>query len=60
VRTRASEIACVGRNTQGVKLISLPGDESLAGVVKVEGLNGNGHDEVDADVDPTSDAAAPA
>ena len=45
VRTRASEIARVGRNTQGVKLISLPGDESLAGIVKVEGLNGNGDDE---------------
>jgi len=41
VRTRASEIACVGRNTQGVTLIRLPTDESLVGVVKVDALNGD-------------------
>jgi len=38
VRTRASEIARVGRNTQGVTLIRLPEDERLAGVVRVEPL----------------------
>jgi len=38
VRTRASEIARVGRNTQGVTLIRLPADEVLAGVVRVEAL----------------------
>jgi DNA gyrase subunit A len=36
VRTRAAEIAKVGRNTQGVTLIRLPQDETLAGVVAVE------------------------
>jgi DNA gyrase subunit A len=36
VRTRASEIAKVGRNTQGVTLIRLPADEALAGVVAVQ------------------------
>ena len=36
VRTRASEIARVGRNTQGVTLIRLPSDEALVGVVKVD------------------------
>jgi DNA gyrase subunit A len=36
VRTRAAEIAKVGRNTQGVTLIRLPQDEVLAGVVAVE------------------------
>ncbi|MFT3791342.1 MAG: DNA gyrase subunit A [Rudaea sp.] len=38
VRTRANEIAKVGRNTQGVTLIRLPGDESLVGVVAIESL----------------------
>jgi DNA gyrase subunit A len=38
VRTRASEIARVGRNTQGVTLIRLPADEALVGVVKLESL----------------------
>jgi DNA gyrase subunit A len=38
VRTRASEVARVGRNTQGVTLIRLPSDEVLVGVVKVEAL----------------------
>ncbi|MDR2011670.1 MAG: DNA gyrase subunit A [Rhodanobacter sp.] len=39
VRTRASEIARVGRNTQGVTLIRLPADEALVGVVQVEALD---------------------
>jgi len=38
VRTRASEIAKVGRNTQGVTLIRLPTEESLVGVVAIESL----------------------
>jgi DNA gyrase subunit A len=38
VRTRASGIALVGRNTQGVTLIRLPADEALVGVVKVDSL----------------------
>jgi len=58
VRTRAAEIACVGRNTQGVKLISLPDDEALAGVVKVEGLNGNGDEDEAAEAGPAGDDAA--
>jgi DNA gyrase subunit A len=36
VRTRASEIARVGRNTQGVTLIRLPPEEALVGVVGIE------------------------
>ncbi|MBO9662418.1 DNA gyrase subunit A [Dokdonella sp.] len=39
VRTRASEIARVGRIAQGVTLIRLPADEALVGVVKVDALN---------------------
>jgi DNA gyrase subunit A len=38
VRTRAAEIARVGRNTQGVTLIRLPSDEVLAGIVRVDAL----------------------
>jgi DNA gyrase subunit A len=37
VRTRAAEVARVGRNTQGVTLIRLPDDENLVTVVKLEG-----------------------
>jgi DNA gyrase subunit A len=40
VRTRAAEIARVGRNTQGVTLIRLPQEENLVGVVRVESLGG--------------------
>jgi DNA gyrase subunit A len=46
VRTRAAEVARVGRNTQGVTLIRLPQEEVLVGVVRVEALNGE--DEGDA------------
>ena len=38
VRTRAAEVARVGRNTQGVTLIRLPTEERLVGVVRVEAL----------------------
>jgi DNA gyrase subunit A len=38
VRTRAAEIARVGRNTQGVTLIRLPQEENLVGVVRVDSL----------------------
>ncbi|MDE1961221.1 MAG: DNA gyrase subunit A, partial [Xanthomonadaceae bacterium] len=41
VRTRAAEVARVGRNTQGVTLIRLPDEEALVGVVRVEALNGD-------------------
>ncbi len=41
VRTRAAEIARVGRNTQGVTLIRLPADEALVGVVGIENLGGD-------------------
>jgi DNA gyrase subunit A len=51
VRTRASEVARVGRNTQGVTLIRLPAEEQLVGIVRVEALGdeGNGSDGADAD-----------
>jgi DNA gyrase subunit A len=39
VRTSVQEISSMGRNTQGVKLISVQGDESLIGVEKVERMD---------------------
>jgi DNA gyrase subunit A len=47
VRTRAAEVARVGRNTQGVTLIRLPADEQLVGVVRVEALADEGNGEAD-------------
>jgi DNA gyrase subunit A len=44
VRTRAAEVARVGRNTQGVTLIRLPAEEALVGVVRIEALNGDDED----------------
>jgi DNA gyrase subunit A len=40
VRTRASEISILGRNTQGVRLIRLDDGERLIGVEPVEPENG--------------------
>ena len=45
VRTRAAEVAKVGRNTQGVTLIRLPKDEALIGLVRIDPM-----DEDDSDV----------
>jgi len=50
VRTRVDEISRLGRNTQGVKLISLDEDEYLVGVERVEGLSDE-PDTPDADGD---------
>ena len=50
VRTRVEEISLVSRNTQGVKLISLQGDEKLVGVEKIESIG-----EVDVSGDASSD-----
>jgi len=52
VRTRASEVARVGRNTQGVTLIRLPPEEALVGVVGVAALNGEGDDDVEVSIAP--------
>jgi DNA gyrase subunit A len=41
VRTRASEISLVGRNTQGVRLINLGNGESLVAVQPVDEFEGN-------------------
>jgi len=56
VRTRAAEVARVGRNTQGVTLIRLPADEALVGVVRVEAL---GEEEGAADAESADSAELP-
>ncbi len=61
VRTRAAEVARVGRNTQGVTLIRLPPDEALIGVVGIQSLGGeDGSDEANnaEDGDKAPDAPA--
>jgi len=57
VRTRAAEVARVGRNTQGVVLIRLPAEEQLVGVVRVEALGeeGNGADVPDESSVPSDE-----
>jgi DNA gyrase subunit A len=57
VRTRASEISVLGRNTQGVRLIRLDDGERLIGVEPVEPENGESDEgEVAADGDASPDA----
>jgi len=55
VRTRASEIARVGRNTQGVTLIRLPAEEALVGVVKVDAFGEDENGDVEAAPQPSDD-----
>lgn len=46
VRTRVSEISCLGRNTQGVTLIKLAKDETLVGLERVQEPSDDGEDEL--------------
>ncbi len=47
VRTRTDEISVMGRNTQGVRLISLGGDEKLSGVEQVESIQDDENEDED-------------
>jgi DNA gyrase subunit A len=65
VRTPASGISLIGRNTQGVRLISLGDGEALVGIEPIADLNGlaggNGDDDSDtrgADDDAADTAAS--
>ncbi len=59
VRTRVNEVSIQGRNTQGVRLIRLSGDERLVGLDRIANLV---TDDADADADSSAadDAAEPA
>ncbi|MEP6484742.1 MAG: DNA gyrase subunit A, partial [Rudaea sp.] len=59
VRTRAAEIARVGRNTQGVTLIRLPQEENLVGVVRIEALAGEGDEASENGGDSVEETPAP-
>jgi len=59
VRTRASEVAQVGRNTQGVTLIRLPPEEKLVGVERVEALADEGEPIDEAPADTVEDTPRP-
>jgi len=48
VRTRVNEISIMGRNTQGVRLIGLSGDEKLVGVERIEESEDDVDDEEDS------------
>jgi DNA gyrase subunit A len=49
VRTRVKEISIMGRNTQGVRLISLAEEESLVGIERIVEDKGDGEDPEDVD-----------
>jgi DNA gyrase subunit A len=68
-RVAVGEISIIGRNTQGVRIMSLSGDDHLAAIVRVpreEGTNGtlnepagtNASDEPTADQESKSDSTA--
>jgi len=57
VRTRASDVSVLGRNTQGVTLIRLSGNERLIGLERVDALEADA--DADADAEPSGDEAAP-
>ena len=60
VRTRAAEVARVGRNTQGVTLIRLPDEEALTGVVRLDaGSESEGEGEGEGEDSAPTDPAAP-
>ncbi len=48
VRTRVEEISIMGRNTQGVKLISLSNDEKLNGIERIENIQDDESEAADA------------
>jgi DNA gyrase subunit A len=61
VRTRASEISILGRNTQGVRLIRLDDGERLIGVEPVEPEGGESGEGDDASAEgPSAEPGTPA
>ena len=60
-RIAAREIGIIGRNTQGVRIMSLDEGDSLAAVVRVpkEEPNGNGGDDAEAKLPPLAEDEGP-
>ncbi len=55
VRTRVSEISCLGRNTQGVRLIKLSKGENLIGVEKIVDVETDDDCDVEASADQSTE-----
>jgi DNA gyrase subunit A len=51
VRVQVSEVSQIGRNTQGVRMITLAEDQRVVGLVRIEDENGkeNGHEDGETD-----------
>lgn len=58
VRTRASEISIIGRNTQGVRLINLDKGEELCGLQRVDELPDEDEEGVEGDASSADTAVA--
>ena len=58
VRTSADEVSVLGRNTQGVRLINLRGNEKLVGVERIVEKEFNGGEEADSLPDPAAGSVA--
>jgi DNA gyrase subunit A len=56
VRTRVEEVSSLGRNTQGVVLIRLGGDEHLVGIERVDAIDDEDDDEEDVSADSETTA----
>jgi DNA gyrase subunit A len=50
VRVRVHDVSLIGRNTQGVRLISLAPDQRLIGLVRIEDENGGGKSAEDEEI----------
>jgi DNA gyrase subunit A len=57
VRTRVDEVSVLSRNTQGVRLIKVKGDEHIIGVERIEETS-NGDDEEAAVIEPGAESGA--
>ncbi|MGA1372589.1 MAG: DNA gyrase C-terminal beta-propeller domain-containing protein, partial [Pseudomonadales bacterium] len=55
VRTSADGVSVLSRNTQGVKLIGLRGDEILSGVQRIEESASDETDLAEAPADPADE-----
>ena len=59
IRTAANGISVLGRNTQGVKLISLDEGEKLVGLERIEEPELNGAEEGEVEVEDSGDTPSP-
>jgi DNA gyrase subunit A len=55
VRVQVSEVSQSGRNTQGVRMITLAPDQRLVGLVRIEDENGREHSDEDGEIDAIND-----